>query len=131
MRLNKINLGVFGAVVIGLLIIPGLVFAQIHFDPGETFYESEEVLPEESGLGTADPITVASRIINVVLGIIGVFLLVLLVYGGYIWMNARGNEEEVKKAKRIIQGAIIGLIIILASYGITWYVFDYMYATTL
>lgn len=75
-------------------------------------------------LGNAPPYTVASRIINIVLGLMGIFVLLLMIYGGYIWMNARGNEEEVKKAKKILEGAIIGLVIVLSSLGISQYVFN-------
>lgn len=75
-------------------------------------------------LGTESPYIVASRIINIVLGLMGIFVLVLMIWGGFTWMNARGNEEEVKKAKKILEGAIIGLIIVLSSLGISQYVFN-------
>ena len=45
-----------------------------------------------------------------------------MVYGGYLWMTARGNEEEVTKAKNLIKAAIIGLIIVLAAYAISIFV---------
>ena len=44
----------------------------------------------------------ASKIINYVLQVVGIILLGLLVYGGYIWLLARGNDQEVEKADRII-----------------------------
>ena len=40
----------------------------------------------------------------------------LLMYGGYTWMMARGNDEEAKKALAIIIAAIVGLLIILAAF---------------
>ena len=49
----------------------------------------------------------------------GVVFLILMIYGGYLWMLARGNEQEVEKAKNIIQNALIGLVIVLAAYAIT------------
>ncbi|MEK7508917.1 MAG: hypothetical protein AAB568_03645 [Patescibacteria group bacterium] len=65
---------------------------------------------------------VAGRYINGALALLGVVFLVLLVYGGYIWMIARGEEAEVTKAKDTIKMAVIGLIIVLAAYAITYYV---------
>ena len=62
------------------------------------------------------------NLINAALSVLGVVLLVLLVYGGYTWMMAQGNEEEITKAKSIIQSAIIGLIIIMAAGAITYFV---------
>ena len=61
-------------------------------------------------------------IIQIVLTFLGVIFLLLMIYGGYIWMLARGNEQEITKAKDIIKNSIIGLIIVLAAYAITAFV---------
>jgi len=45
-----------------------------------------------------------------------------MIYGGFIWMIARGNEGEVTKAKDLIQAAIIGLVVVLAAYAITQFI---------
>lgn len=65
---------------------------------------------------------IASLVITIALTFIGVIFLVLAIYGGYIWMIARGNEQEVEKAKQIIQNSIIGLIVVLAAYAASWYI---------
>ena len=52
---------------------------------------------------------------------IGVIFFVLMIYGGFLWMTARGNEQQVEKAKDLIISAVIGLIIIFAAYAITMY----------
>ena len=67
---------------------------------------------------------IAANLIKAFLSILGIIFLILIVYGGYIWMMSRGNEQEVEKAKQIIQRAIIGLIIIVAAYVITVFVFS-------
>jgi len=59
------------------------------------------------------------KVIGAVLSFVGVIFLILMIYGGYIWMLARGNEQEVEKAKNIIQNALIGLVIVLAAYIVT------------
>ncbi|MCK4553697.1 hypothetical protein KAU19_01920, partial [Candidatus Parcubacteria bacterium] len=54
---------------------------------------------------TNEPMSLPERIgqiINAVLVFLGVIFLILMIYGGYIWMTARGNEQEVEKAKNII-----------------------------
>ncbi len=63
------------------------------------------------------------KIIGAVLVFLGVVFLILMIYGGYIWMTARGNEQEVEKAKNIIKNALIGLIVVLAAYSVTRLVF--------
>ncbi len=65
---------------------------------------------------------VVGQIINVFLGVLGVLFVVLLVYGGYLWMNARGNEQQVEKAKSLITQAVIGLTVMLAAYAISNFV---------
>ncbi len=59
------------------------------------------------------------NIIGALLAFIGVIFLVLAIYGGYTWMMARGNEQEISKAKNVIKNALIGLVIVLLAYAIT------------
>jgi hypothetical protein len=67
-----------------------------------------------------NPAETIGRVIYMLLGFLGIAFLVLMIYGGYTWMLARGNETEVEKAKSIIRNTIIGIIIILSAYGITY-----------
>ena len=60
------------------------------------------------------------RIIRTVILYIGVFFLLLTIYAGFIWMFSRGNEQQIEKAKLILQNAIIGLIVVLLAYAITY-----------
>lgn len=62
------------------------------------------------------------NIIKALLSLLGIIFMVYIVYAGYLWMIARGNEEQLTKAKAIIRGSIIGLIIVLAAYAITQFV---------
>jgi len=50
----------------------------------------------------------------------GALFLILMIYGGFTWMTAQGNEEKIAKAKRIIVNAVIGLSIILLSKALTF-----------
>lgn len=62
------------------------------------------------------------NIIKIVLSILGLFFTVLIILAGFRWMNSRGNEDEVSKAKSQLLNAIIGIIIIIAAYAITVFV---------
>lgn len=66
--------------------------------------------------------SVIGSIIQVFLSVFGVVFLSLIVYGGYIWLKAQGREEEVKRAKDTIRSAIVGIIITLAAYTISYFV---------
>jgi hypothetical protein len=60
------------------------------------------------------------KIIYFILSFIGVIFLGLMIYAGYLWMLARGNEQQVEKARNIITNSIIGIIIIVSAYAITY-----------
>ena len=62
------------------------------------------------------------KVINAFLSIFGTIFLILMILGGYKWMMASGREEEVKKAKDTIRAAIIGLIIVVSAYAISYFV---------
>ncbi|MFH0951523.1 MAG: hypothetical protein V1765_03570 [bacterium] len=70
---------------------------------------------------TIDPII--ANIISVVLSFLGVIFLILMIYGGYTWMTATGNEQQITKARTIIVAALIGVLITVAAYAITYFVF--------
>ena len=59
------------------------------------------------------------------LGLLGLFFTVLIILAGFRWMNSRGNEEEIKKAKGQLKGAIIGMIIVIAAYAIAQFVITF------
>ena len=52
-------------------------------------------------------------VINFLIGFIGIIAFLLLIYAGYEWMMARGNEEKVEKAKRVVREVIIALLILV------------------
>lgn len=59
------------------------------------------------------------------LALVGVIFLLLMVYGGYTWMIARGDETEATKAKDTITMASIGMAVVLIAYVITYFVLSY------
>ena len=75
--------------------------------------------------------TVIQTFISAFLGLIGVMLLIYMLYAGYNWMTAQGDEEKVTKAKDTLNRAIIGAIIIIAAYAISIFVMSKLEAGTL
>ena len=67
------------------------------------------------------------KVLNIATTFLGVVFLGLMIYAGLLWMTARGNEQEVAKAKNIIIYAVIGLVVVLAAYAITQTVYWYFY----
>ncbi|MBT4121016.1 MAG: hypothetical protein HOA57_01325 [Candidatus Magasanikbacteria bacterium] len=75
-----------------------------------------------SGLGSQDVRFTVAMMVRVVLGLLGTIALVIVLYAGFKWMTAGGNEENVKDAQKILMAAVIGLVIILTAYSITRFV---------
>jgi len=69
--------------------------------------------------------TVVARIIRFILGFLGIIFVGLLISAGFKWMNSQGNEKGIEEAKGQIQAAIIGLLIVVASYGVTYLVMQF------
>ncbi len=65
---------------------------------------------------------IIARVIKIWLSVFGIIFLVLIIYGGFIWMTAGGSEEKVTKARQIIINSAIGLAIVMMAYAITWFV---------
>lgn len=84
-----------------------------------------------SGLGSKMTISVLiSRVIKFILSFLGILFFILILYAGFQWMTAAGNEDKISKAKGMITSAIIGLLIVLSAYLITYFVIDNLLRAT-
>ena len=59
------------------------------------------------------------RIIRGGLSAVGLIFFILIFYGGFTWMLARGDENKIKSSRNTVIAATIGLIIVLAAYALT------------
>ena len=64
----------------------------------------------------------AENIIDYLMGFLGLIAVVIVLVGGFQWMTAAGNEDKVKTAKKTLSAGIIGLVIVLAAWGIARFV---------
>jgi len=74
-------------------------------------------------ISTRDPVELASDIISVALSFLGIVFFLLIFYAGIRWMTAMGASEKVDKAKDMLEGAGIGLLIVIASYALAKFIF--------
>ena len=106
--------------VITLSSIPVRVFSQ-----GNLNQAGDNLQNVQKGIGgnvPSDLSAVVGNIIKTVLSLVGIIFLVLTVYAGFLWMTARGDDEQVNKAKEIIKSSIMGLFITVSSYAITVFI---------
>jgi len=102
------------------LVIGGAAVLQAHaaIDPGLNEINSEICLGHE------DPRQIVARIINTMMLFLGIIAVVIILLGGFKWMTAAGNEENISGAKKIMAAGVIGLVIILASWGIAQFILN-------
>jgi hypothetical protein len=86
-----------------------------------------EVFGEET---PEDPRVIAAELIKIALGFVGIIMVILIIVAGFRWMTSAGNQETISKAKSQITSAIIGLIIIAASYALTEFITSCVYGIT-
>ncbi len=72
----------------------------------------------------ADPRDMMINVIKYFMTFLGIIAVCMILYGGYMWMTATGNEDKVSKAKQIIVAGLIGMVIILSAYMIVNFILD-------
>ena len=79
-------------------------------------------------IGSGDPNMdlniVIKNIIRGIIGVLGSITLLMVVYGGLLWIASAGNAEKIQIAKNILKWSSMGIIIIFLSYSIIIFVFN-------
>jgi TRAP-type C4-dicarboxylate transport system permease small subunit len=115
------------AVVLGLisiLVLPVMANAQDFLATGLESFEACTELPTSNLQATV------ANILNAALGLLGLVAVVIILIGGFKWMTAMGNEENVKKARQLIIQGVIGLIIIVLAFSIAQFVLNAITSAT-
>ena len=112
----------FGVAIILIIFFPILsVNAQGLID--KTFKCADSSRPAaDQKCDLNDFIRIAVNISKIILGLTGSLALLAFVYGGFVFMLSGGSAQNVEKGKNILTGAVIGLVIVFASYTIIQFV---------
>ena len=102
---------VFLPISVGAINLGGEMVKKAAGEAGYDDATNEQTFAETIGL-----------VIRIVLSFVGVIFLALMVYAGYLWMTARGQDEQIDKATKIITSSIVGMIITVGAYSITAFV---------
>ena len=123
----KISFIFLGLIILNLSLAiflhPNIILA------GDTSVGSRlKAVAEEAGWQTGSEETgiaeVIALIIKMFLSIVGVIFIVLIIYSGFRWMTSGGEEEAIRKAKKTIVAATIGLVIVILAYTLTYFIFE-------
>lgn len=58
------------------------------------------------------------NVVNFILGFLGLAAVIVIIYAGILYLTAAGNEDNTGKAKNAVKYAVIGIVLITASYAI-------------
>ena len=86
------------------------------YNTGDAVYGAEA---GDMNIGTY----IGTYIITPVLAISGTICLISILYAGFLWMSAMGDAKQVTKAKELMLNTFIGLVLTLAAYSITQFLF--------
>lgn len=82
-------------------------------------------------LGAAGSVGLRGGLVDLLAGIIraglllvGVVALGFMVYGGFLYITARGDESQVASAKKTITYAVFGIIVIGLAYALVTFVIN-------
>lgn len=109
----------FPIFIIGIILFSGFqVLAQSQFDP-----QAELDWPvlggikiSENGRLVANLPEVVKYFFNFAIIIAGLAAFFKLVVGGFTWMSSGGDPSKIKEARDTISSALIGLLLLLASF---------------
>ncbi len=104
-------------ILVSFLLIPHLAFAQA----ADQFGVNEAA---KLGLGGADLKVIIARIVQIFFGFLGIIAVLIVMYGGFIWMTAGGDVAKIEKAKKLLVNAVIGLVIIFSAFAIVSFVIN-------
>jgi len=113
MKFIKQTLIVFALMITAITVFSALPVAGATsiLNPGD----NPEAVSSATG-GETSVRSLALRIVNYFLGFLGLIAVIMVIYGGITYVISAGNDESVGNAKKIIQYALVGIIIILVSF---------------
>ena len=107
-----------------LIIVPAFVLMAAPAQAVDIWGGQQDEINNQLQLGEKDPRSIAAAVINVALGFLGIVAVIIILLGGFKWMTAAGNEDKISEAKKLIAAGVIGIVIILAAWGLALFVLE-------
>lgn len=127
---NSMRSRLAAAAAFGVLAV--CVFSTAHPALAQSVQDaSTQLAASASAAGVSDttlPVIIA-RVIRVFLGTLGIIFTIVVLYAGWIYMTAQGDDTKLKKAKDMIKNGVIGMILCIFSYTITSYILGRLLGT--
>ena len=128
MKITKKHLA--SAAILSVFVVAFLVFATNMTSAATDTYQyaaPKVTNPADLGLkaqtgGGTDPRAIAQNLIAVAMGFLGIIAVGIILYAGFLWMTAGGEDAKVQKATKMLTQGVIGLILILSAGGVAYWV---------
>lgn len=118
------------AFCVAMFFVSLFVFSPLLVGAYSLEFDPNVILADKTDLGTRDPAGIVFEIVNTALIFLGLMTVIIIIISGFMWLTAGGVEDKIKKAKDLLKGAVIGLVIVLASYGLAQYIFTALVIAT-
>ncbi len=123
--MNKFKKFAFGAGLTVMSLLPAVTTVHAQGLTGNL-----DAVATSAGVEKKDLTTTVGSLIQTFLGILGIVFLVLVIYAGFTWMTAAGDEKKVASAKGILISAVVGLVVLLSAYAISSFVIEQLSTAT-
>ena len=110
-----------------MLLAPTPVFA----GPDELLWGGyKDAFQASTGLGSTDPRIMIAELIRVVLSFLGILAVMIIILAGFKWMVSAGDEEKAGMAKGMITSGVIGLVVVVSSFGVSQFIITSLFQAT-
>ena len=123
-KLNWLNIAQL-AIVFMIAVAPVVLPSVAHGQLINTFVNN---CPADTGVRCSEG-SIASifrLIINWALAIAFIAAVIVLIYGGFLYITSAGNTDQATKGKTAIMNALVGVVIIVLSYIIVQIVYRFV-----
>lgn len=80
-------------------------------------------LSNVSGASTGDDLPgIASKVVNVMLFIVGILAVIMIIFSGIRYITAHGDKGQIESAKNTLIYSIVGLVVAIIAYAIVSWV---------
>ena len=134
--MNNINKYVISLAFTALIALPSFMASPVSAalsEDGTSLFGGADQAAELQGKtfgGDKNPQQIAAGVINVLMGFLGLVAVVIILFGGFKWMTAAGNEDKIEEAKKLLVAGVVGLVIILSAWAIATFVIDQILTST-
>lgn len=128
MRFNPTNMRYRLFTGASLCVLALCVLAAAHPALAQDASSQLEAVAAGGGLPTTNIAIIVARIIRVFLGTLGIIFTVIILYAGFVYMTAQGDDNKIKTAKNMIKNGVIGMIICLSAFSITQFILSRLLA---